>query len=731
MKSWKPRLFALIASLLVLALAILVRASDSGMVAALRGSGFDTLQRIWPRELAEPAPVRVVDIDEASLKQLGQWPWSRSTLATLVNELTELGAAAVAFDIVFPEPDRLSPRLVLTQKPTADVLRSLAPSLDVSALPDNDALLADAIRGRPVVMAMAASGAEKPEDAVVKAGFAQTGAPAIEAPPRAAGVTSNIPMINLAATGIGSINIDLARDQGVARQIPMLLTDGQRFIPALVPETLRVAQGADTFLVHAASDTENAIDTLVVGDLEIPVSENGSFYVYYRPNSPDLYVSAASVVSGAERERLRPLIEGHVVYIGASAVGLLDTRTTALGETVPGVSIHAQATEQILTNTFLTRPEWAVGAEYIAVLLGGLVLSFLGALIKPSRTMLVFTGMALSVLAAVVFGFRGAGVLVDATFPLIALALVFLTAIAMRLLVTDRESRKLRSAFGQYVAPAVLAEIESNPAALKLGGEMRDVTVLFVDIENFTPLSEKLPPEILVRVVNRLLDACSKEILAEKGTIDKYIGDAVMAFWNAPVAQADHQMHAAKAGIGIRGAVARLNDDPQLAELLNKYGCPRLATRVGIASGPACVGNMGSEERFDYSVLGETVNVAARAEGACKHIGHDLVVAGDLHEATKKLATFPAGHVPMKGKSLPQPLEAIIGAEEMGSSPLFGELKSSLEAATKELLGHQKGRIPLALQSLLDELSAQHPNLAKYIAALPERLEDFKPAEQA
>ena len=710
------RLAALVLSLLVLAGVLALRAADPAILSALRGSGFDSLQRLWPRQMEAVQPVRIVDIDEASLQTLGQWPWPRTALAKLVDELTDLGAAAIAFDIVFPEPDRLSPRLVMQG----------VPSVNQQDLADNDAIFAQAIRGRPVVLAFAAAGNGNPVALPKKAGFAQTGADASAAPPRLTGLTANIGMLNQAASGLGAINIDLARDQGVARKVPLLLSTGEGMLPALVPEALRIAQGADTFLLHASDETENAIESLVIGDIEVPLAEDGSFHVYYRANTASSYVSAERVLSGTDRDALRPLVEGHIVFIGTSAVGLHDVRTTALGEAVPGVSIHAQITEQILSGTFLTRPEWAAGGEFVYAGLSGLLLACLGVLVKPGRTVAAFLGLVGATLFAVVWAFRYQGLLLDATFPLLALTMAFLSATALRLLVADREGRRLRGAFKQYVAPAILAEIERNPTALKLGGEMRDVTVMFVDIENFTPLGEKLPPEDLVRVVNRLLDTCSKAILSERGTIDKYIGDAVMAFWNAPVTLPDHQWHAARAALAVRQAVSTLNDEAVLAALLARHDCPRLAVRVGIASGMACVGNMGSEDRFDYSVLGETVNIASRAESSCKAVGHDIVIAGKISEATRGLALVSAGKVPMKGKSALQPIHAVLGGSDLHTSQGFRHFRDALAGVTARLADRKSSKPGLALQSLLDELKMQHPEMRKYLEALPGRIADFR-----
>jgi adenylate cyclase len=718
---WLPALLGAVVLVILTAL----RSVDPVPLAALRGAGFDTLQRLWPRDLPEAQPVRIIDIDEASLAEIGQWPWPRSTLATLTGELMDMGAAAVAFDIVFPEPDRMSPRRILASEETATILRGTGAVIDVAALPDNDELFAAAVRGRPVVLSFASSGASNGREAPLKAGFAQTGLDATNAPPRLTGITTNIPLLDMAAAGIGSINISLGADEGVARQIPFLLTDGTRIYPSLAAETLRVAQGADTLLMHASPDTENAIESLVIGDLEVPLSESGMFHVYYRPDPKDLYVSAARVMSGKERDALRPLVEGHVVLVGTSAVGLLDVRTSALGETVPGVSVHAQAIEQVLSGTFLTRPEWAAGAELLGVLLAGIGLAGLTGFVRPRTSLLAFGALAAALLVAVAASFRAAGLLFDATYPLLTLTLAFLSGIAIKLLVTDREGRQLRGAFAQYVAPTVLAEIERNPASLKLGGEMRDVTVMFVDIENFTPLSEKLDPVSLVSVVNRLLDAGSKAILAEKGTIDKYIGDAIMAFWNAPLPLEDHQYHAARAAVGIRKAVQALNEEPEMHRLLTERGAPRLAVRVGLASGPACVGNMGSSERFDYSVLGETVNTAARTEATCKTIGHDIAIAGELHGKTAALAILFAGHLPMKGKSKAETVHIVLDDEAHATGSQFQQFRKAYDELVGSLSKSKSGKPSETLLSLFSELAVQHPTLTRYIEKLVKRPGDF------
>jgi adenylate cyclase len=712
-----------IAALASLAL-LFLRASDPQIMASLRASGFDTLQQFFPRKLEQPQFVRIVDIDETSLKKLGQWPWSRQVLAQLVDRLGEYGAAVVAFDIVFPESDRLSPKRILNEASVASVL---PPGLDTSTLPDSDTEFAAAISRNRIVLAYASGGgaAQDEDRLVIKSGFAQTGADASSAPPLLGQLTTNLPTLDAVAAGVGGMNIDLAGEQGVARQIPMLWTNGTRFAPSLSMETLRVAQGAETILINADPDNEGAIESIQVGEIEIPTAENSTFFVHYRPDPRELYVSAADVLDPTKAEKLRPLFDGHIVYVGTSAVGLLDIRTSALGESIPGVSIHAQATEQMLSGHFLTRPQGIVALEFIAVILGGLAIAAAGAFFRPLTAFAVPLALSALFALAVVLLFNGKGLLLDATFPIIAFILTYLASTAWRLAVTDKDGRNMRRMFGHYVAPAVLNEIESNPQALKLGGEVRDVTVMFVDIANFTPLSEKLSPEELVNTVNGLWNACTSAILSEQGTIDKFIGDAIMAFWNAPVEIKNHQYRAAKAALGIRKAVAVYNENPALKSLLDNKSLQPLAVRIGLASGPACVGNMGSADRFDYSVLGDTVNIAARTESSGKRANHDILIAGRIDDATDQLALLNAGTAPMKGKSGLEQIHALIGDEQERQSKDFASLAKEHDHLSAKLAAKPSARNLASIRQLLDEVALHHPTSASYLRAMADRPEDF------
>ena len=713
---------SLLIGFLVTTLLIFLRVMDPITLSTMRGAGFDTMQRLWPRQNANALPVRIVDIDEISLKKLGQWPWPRTELAKLVNELNELGAAAIAFDIIFPEPDRLSPDRILNDP---EITRLLSPTAinPSTPFPNNDQTFANAISGRRVVLAYAGGLGATAKPATAKAGFAQTGLSALNAVPSIFLVHPNIDILEKAADGLGIINIDFRREQGTARQIPLLMSDGKTYYPSLVLETLRVAQGAQTYVVNGAPNTENVINSIRVGELEIPVNDDGQLTIYYSHNAAETYVSAERVISGTEREALRTLIANNIVLVGTSATSLQDTKTSSLGEAIPGVSVHAQAIQQILSGSFLKRSDLNYYCELLFVGLVGLLISLGTALLRPMPVIVGLFAIVTSMLLGAEYAFRHFGLLIDLTFPVLSVATIYLATIAFKLLVTDREGRMLRNVFSHYVAPSILIEIEHNPKALKLGGEAREVTVMFVDIQNFTPMGESLKPEELVATVNTLLSTCSAGILAKGGTIDKFIGDAVMAFWNAPIAQNDHQYLATLAALEIQRRISEFNADEINKERLKPHKLWPVSVRVGLATGSAIVGNMGSLERFDYSVLGETVNLASRAEGLCKHIGHNIVIAGQIRPKTKSLAVLDAGAVVVRGKKTKTPIHVVFGDEYLAATPEYQAFVNSYECIADELRNSKNGRIR---PNFIKQAKAEYPSQSQFLESLEGRIADYQ-----
>lgn len=652
-----------IIGLAIVASFTVLRVSDPPLLQQIRDLTFDEYQRISPR-LVEPTPVRVVDIDEASLKEFGQWPWPRDRLALLVQRLSDLGAAAIAFDVLFAEPDRLSPRTVMRDVAGVD------PTL-LSRLPDNDELFAEAIAGRPVVLGfgLTTEGNYRPP---VKAGFAFTGENPVNAPPRLDAATPVRPQLQMNAAGLGHISLNPGNSSAVVRKVPLFLSDGEQLYPNLAIEALRVAQGASTYLLAAAPDAPDTLTSAKVGEFVVPVTASGELWLYTSPDAAERYISAAKILApqGVAPE-IGALIEGSIIFVGTSSAGLQDIRTTALGQNVPGVSMHAQTVEQILTGHFLSRPDWADGMEILAIAVLGTILVVLTTFVSPAVALACGLCLTALALAASWFAFSTWGLLLDPLAPIIAGSIIHFAATSFRILVINRERREVRRAFGQYLSPSLLYRIEHTRNALRLGGDDRELTMMFVDVRGFTELSERLQPAEVVRFLNTLLDALSRHVTANEGTLDKFIGDSIMAFWNAPVDVSNHPAKAVRAALAMRETLASLN-------ATDAFGFGKdyqVGIGIGIHTGLACVGNMGAETRFNYSAVGDAVNVAARIESACKEVGFDILVSENTASELPHFALLDAGALGLKGKSNRARLYAVIGGEQVRRSSEFAEMQ--------------------------------------------------------
>ena len=342
---------------------------------------------------------------------------------------------------------------------------------------------------------------------------------------------------------------------------------------------------------------------------------------------------------------------------------------------MPGVSIHAQATEQILSGAFVFRPDWAAGLEIIlTVLFGGLVVAMLVSL-DPAMAFATITGVMLTAAAGAWLSFTQAGLLLEPILPSLSGGVVFMSVLGLLYFSGDREKRFIRQAFSQYLEPELVRKLEESPQALKLGGETKALSILFMDIRGFTPISEGLTADELVAFLNKLLSPLSDVILSEQGTIDKYIGDSIMAFWNAPLTVPDHALRACRAALAMQTALNELNAHDAFGFAAMGLADPIVRIGVGVNTGDACVGNVGSTRRFNYSVVGDAVNVAARVEANCKEIGADVLVSQATAVAAESLAFLEAGSVDLKGKSAATRLFAVVGDEGRAGRDDFQELR--------------------------------------------------------
>ena len=666
-----PRyLYALIVGTVILG-ALALRIWDPGPVARLRSMAFDAYQQISPRTFDPALPVRIVDIDEESLKRVGQWPWPRTILADLVKKLSADGAAAIAFDMVFPEPDRLSPASALRYWPQSEALTNLR--AEAEKLPSNDQVFADAIAKGPVLLGFIASpqGTSIPE---VKAGFAHAGDDPKYFVPHYPGAASSLKELQDQASGAGTLNWIPEHDQ-IIRRMPMVVRIGENLYPSLAADVLRLAQGTSTYVVKSSGASgeqafgeKTGIVKIRVGDFEIPTEANGQMWIKFTPHTQQRYLPAWKILNG---EIDKEAIEGRILIIGTSAAGLLDLRATPLDASIPGVELHAQAVEQILQGGFLQRPDWAKPAEILYILVLGLLVGFLiyraGAL---GSAVLVAIAVA-AVIGASWYAYSVLGWLVDPIYPAIALAAIYLTGSLFVFLRTEQERNRVRNAFSHYMAPALVERLADDPSRLKLGGETRDMTLLFSDVRGFTTISEGLDAEELTRFLNELFTPLTNIVLEEQGTIDKYMGDALMAFWNAPLEDAEHPSNACRAALRIMTKMHELNAQWEQAAISKGRPFKPVKLGIGLNTGICCVGNLGSETRFDYSVIGDNVNVASRLEGQTKTYDVETIVGESTAARAGDYAFLEIDLLKVKGKTAATRVFALLGDGALRQSKDF------------------------------------------------------------
>jgi adenylate cyclase len=668
---------AVLLATVVLSAVTALRAFDPAPVAQLRERVFDIYQHLQPRPYAD-FPVRVVDIDEASLAKYGQWPWPRTLIAQFVQRLSDLGAAVIALDMIFPEPDRTSPGRMADQFGIADAADAERVKSLMSQLPDHDEIFARTIQQSPVVLGFAAVQTPNDRRPPVKAGYAIAGVNPAEVLQRFRGTVTSLDLLDKAASGVGSMSISAEDKAGIIRRVPLLFTDGIKIYPNLGTEALRVAQQQKSIVTRgtgASGELDTAQPALVdmrIGQFRVPVTSKGEMWVYFDHDRPERYVSLKDVLDPAKEAEVRPKIDGQIVLVGTSAAGLHDVWPTPLGEIVPGTSIHAQAIEQIISQTFLDRPDWASGAEVVATLALGALLTGLLLMLGAHYAALVGALIIAGGFALSWFAFSNGGFLLDPVYPSIGATATYLAVVGMLYVTTDQEKKFVQRAFGQYLAPALLAKLVHAPSLMRLGGENKQISIMFMDVRDFTPISEGLSAVELVDFMNALLSPLSDAIQSELGTIDKYIGDSIMAFWNAPVDVPDHAVRACCAALKMRAALADLNGTDGFG--FRDRGLQPVKIGIGLHTGEACIGNMGSQRRFNYTAMGDVVNTSARIESSSKAVGMDIVVSEEIVRAVPGFAFLEAGAMPLKGKSRPLKLFGLVGDEAKAASPEFAEL---------------------------------------------------------
>ncbi|MCX7303853.1 MAG: adenylate/guanylate cyclase domain-containing protein [Hyphomicrobiales bacterium] len=649
----------------VIALVIAAAYSPFSPLDRLNSLVFDAYQKLRPRPQADSA-VAVVDIDDESIRRLGQWPWSRTVVAAIIDRLTQDGAAAIGLDIVFSEPDRTSPALAVSQLERQGFQVTYpAASGDL----DHDKALARSFAQSPVVAGLVLSDGLVTPAPPPKAGFAFAGDSPAEYLPAFPGAVRNLAILDEAAPGLGVFSFPPAED-GVVRQIPLVSRQGENFYPALSVEALRIAQGASTIVVKSTGasgefDTgQPGMTALKVGDVEVPTGPDGRIWVYYTRQPTSQQIPAYRLLEDPDPE-LASQIAGRIVLVGTSAVGLRDLVSTPLKAGFPGVLVHAEIVDQIISGKFLSRPDWAIGLEVVfAIGFGLIVLAFLPVLSTFANVVVAIVALAGSV-GLGWLAFANYDLLLSPILPAQTSLLVYGVASGVRLLLSESESRYIRTAFGHYLSPHMVEQLVENPDALVLGGENRELTILFCDIRSFTSISETMEPTQLTVFLNNFLTPMTDVLMESGATIDKYIGDAIMAFWNAPLDVPDHRQRACESVLRMLDALGELNKS------LEKP----VSIGVGLNSGICCVGNLGSRQRFDYSAIGDSVNVGSRIESLTKQYGVSNLVAESTAREVAGLAMLEIDKVMVVGRDEATLVYTLVGDRDRAEQAEFLEYK--------------------------------------------------------
>ncbi len=638
---------------------------------------FDGYQRAVPRPY-EDAPVRIVDIDDESIRRLGQWPWPRTDIADLTRRLGDAGAASIAYDIVFSEPDRTSPgriaaRLQRTNgnSPTLAALR---------ALPDNDATLAAAIAAAPVTLGYFLGREGRGPTVEPKAGLAMAGASPAGAVQAFSSAIEPLPAFRDGASGSGFVSLIGDRD-GIIRKAPLIASQNGRLLPSLSLDALRTAQEAGSVIVKSTSASGEfgggaaQVVSLKVGGFEVPTTPAGELWLYFTAPHPARTIPAWKVLTGAmSPAEMRAAFDGRIVFIGSGAAGLRDLIATPLRDREVGVMVHTQAVEQMILGRYLVRPDWASGLERSLLLALGLIL----ALVLPRLGAMRGAVLGAIAVGGIMAGSWGAFLqyqyLLDPTYPVLGLLAVYVVGTGVTFYREERQRAYIHRAFDRYLSPALVRRIVDDPGQLELGGEVRDMTVLFCDIRRFSAISELMGPQEIIRFLIAFLTPMCDILLARKATIDKFIGDAILAFWNAPLDDPDQHANAARGALEMVARLEQMNDVMTAQSATPWPGDVRIG--IGLNAGPCCVGNMGSAQRLSYSLIGDTVNLASRLEGLTKYYGVSIVIGAALQQHLPEFAILPLDRVRVVGREAPEQVYALMGSEDLALAPAFRRIEA-------------------------------------------------------
>ena len=764
--------FRAIVTLLSLVIAVilgLTRISDPEIIEIMRLKYFDILQKKNPRETKGNTYSVIVDIDEKSLREIGQWPWPRTVLADLFKKSKESGMLVLGLDVLFAEKDRTSPDLI-----SKDLeLRNPNLAKELSKLPTNESIAANEMAKFPIVIGH--SGLDVTGDAnrddikstSVKVLLGNKGIKNwLTSYP---GLLANVPEFEKNSSGAGTVSVAEEPD-GIIRRVPLISNVADTIRPTLGLDMIRVAFQGNSIAARTGINgvEEIIIQTKTIGNAAIPTDENGRVWIYYgesdsiKGENSRYYVSASDIIKGrVGKERL----QGKLGILGTSATGLKDIRPTPIEDRMPGVEIHANLIDTVISaimyytsnknadavfnkaikegktedQALIERNKVKIsGAPFLkagtnmkfyeaifTILLGFLITIFalkFGPIVNISfLTLTIGSGFYYSNHL-----FLNEKILFDPTFAGVSTFIIYFGNTFANYLRDANEKKQIRGAFSQYLSPALVEQLANDPDKLVLGGETKKMTFLFCDVRGFTTISEsfKSDPQGLTKLINRFLTPLTNEIINVNGTIDKYMGDCIMAFWNAPIDVEGHEKLACDATLRMHKAMAELNAIRKEEAKAQNKDYLELKIGIGLNTGGCVVGNMGSDQRFDYSVLGDSVNLAARLEGQSKSYGVKTVIGPETYDSVKDTyATLQLDLIAVKGKKEAVTIYTLAGNNELKESSEFKNLESK-HIKILEFYFNQKWKSCLSEMKLAKMLC--NNLMSEYYEILTERINEYE-----
>jgi adenylate cyclase len=665
--------------------------------------------------------VVIVDIDERSLKAEGHWPWRRDKLAQMLHQLfARYHVRVVGFDVAFPEADPSSSLPVLEamaggelhdDAPFQAFVQRMRPSLDY------DRRFAEEIGKGPVVLGFLVSAQEDRSGVLPSPAFAASALANAEYRHfSASGYSANIAPLQAAAIGAGHLQQALDPD-GVTRSVPMFMQIGDDFFEAMSLAVLRIYLGnapinLETTIVDSGGRPQGWIRFVRVGDaVRIPLDERMAALVPYRNQGGFHYVSATDVIQGTVGA---DELKDRIVIVGTSARGLVDVRATPTREDLPGVEIHASLISGALDNAMKSRPAEMLAIAVLTILIVGVPLAVLLPRLSALAATLVVAAVSIVIVGVNAWAWQAHNLVLPLAGPLVMLAGLYFLDVAWGFFAETRHRKLMTNLFGTYVPKEIVAEMAKQPESYSMHGQSLEMTVLFADIRDFTSISEKRKPRDLKDLINTYFTKMTVCIQDKRGTVDKYIGDAIMAFWGAPVRDADHARRAVECGLAMQKALRELH--PVFA----KKHWPALRIGVGINCGTMSVGDMGSEFRRSYTVMGDAVNLASRLEGLTKEYGVGILVSENIVRAVQGFVYREVDKVRVRGKQEGVAIFEPIGVQGEVDGDTLEEI-----ARFHRALAHFRAQRWDEAEALLQEHAAVAPP-AKLYRLYRERIAAFR-----